>query len=72
MSAIKEVSEAESARLSSHVRNELHLFLCNARLASEQKCNGVGRFFNLMSMKKTGHEHEQKWSCIMNESNHVS
>ena len=47
MSAIKEVSEAESARLSSHVRNELHLFLCNARLASEQKCNGVGRFFTL-------------------------
>lgn len=26
MSAIKEVSEAESARLSSHVRNELHLY----------------------------------------------
>jgi len=26
MSAIKEVSEAESLRLSSHVRNELHLY----------------------------------------------
>lgn len=43
-----------------------------SRPASEHNRKDAGRFFNLMSMKKTGHEHEQKWSCIMNESNHVS
>ena len=32
----------------------------------------AGRFLEPMSMNKSGHDHEQNRSCIMNGLNHVS